>query len=160
MNISHAPADYDCPFCHLARGEANAFTSQDDLVYRDDQVIAFMALDWNANTPGHVLVTPVAHIENVYAISDELGAPLQRAIGMIARAMKGAYGCSGVSIAQNNEPDGNQDVWHYHVHVVPRFPGSRRQRGPLARTTAEQRAPYVEALRKELGWHDASSPTG
>jgi len=152
MTVSHAPEGYDCPFCHLARGGANAFTSQDDLVYREDEVIAFMSLDWYASTPGHVLVTPFAHIENVYALPDELGTPLQRAIGKVARAMKTAYGCTGISIAQNNEPDGSQDVWHYHAHVFPRFPGDRWRREPFGRTTAEQRAPYVAALRKAIGW--------
>jgi len=152
MDITHAPEDYDCPFCHRARGGANAFTRQDDLIYRDDDVIAFLSLDWFASTPGHVLITPVAHIENVYALPDELGTPMQRAIGRVARAMKVAYACTGVSINQNNEPDGNQDVWHYHVHVFPRFPGDRKGRQRFERTTAEQRAPYVAKLRDAIGW--------
>lgn len=150
--IRHAPVGYDCPFCHLAQGGANQYTSQDDLVYRERDVIAFMSLDWFRSTPGHVLVTPVTHIENVYAIPDELGAPLQRAIGKVARAMKTAYRCTGISIAQNNEPDGNQDVWHYHVHVFPRFASDAWRKEPFVRTTAEQRAPYATALRESLGW--------
>lgn len=152
--IRHAPDGYDCPFCRLARGEANRFTSRDDLVYRDGDVIAFMSLHWFRSTPGHVLVTPVAHVENVYALPEELGTPLQRAIGKVARAMKIAYGCTGISIAQNNEPDGNQDIWHYHAHVFPRFPNDRWRKEPFEITAAEQRAPYVAALRKEIGWLD------
>lgn len=150
--IRHAPDGYDCPFCSLARGEANRFTNQDDLVYREDDVIAFMSLHWFRSTPSHVLVTPVAHIENVYAMPDELGTPIQRAVGKVARAMKVAYGCTGISIAQNNEPDGNQDAWHYHVHVFPRFPNDKWRKEPFVETTAEQRAPYVAALRLEIGW--------
>ena len=153
--IRHAPAGYDCPFCHLARGGANAFTSQDDLVYCDDEVIAFISLDWYASTPGHVLVTPVVHYEHVYELPDALAGPIQRVVARVARAMKVAYGCTGVSINQNNEPDGNQDVWHYHTHVIPRFAGDRKGREPFERTTPAQRAPYVTVLRKALGWSPA-----
>jgi histidine triad (HIT) family protein len=75
-SIRHAPVGYDCPFCHLAQGGANQYTSQDDLVYRERDVIAFMSLDWFSSTPGHVLVTPVTHHESVNDLPLELGAPL------------------------------------------------------------------------------------
>jgi histidine triad (HIT) family protein len=66
--------------------------------------------------------------------------------------MKVAYGCTGISIAQNNESDGNQDAWHFHVHVFPRFPHDSWRKEPFVETIAEQRAPYVAALRLEIEW--------
>lgn len=78
---------------------------------------------WWPNNPGAVLVIPNDHYENVYDMPPSLGAPLQIAVRDAALAMKSAYGCPGVSTRQHNEPAGNQDVWHLHVHVFPRWEG-------------------------------------
>jgi histidine triad (HIT) family protein len=112
---NHAPDGYDCPFCRLACGDDTPLSSQDDLVYRDRQVIALVSIDWWPNNPGDVLVVPVEHFENVYDLPPSLGTPLQSVIRNVALAMKDAYGCTGVTVRQNNEPDGSQDVWHHHT---------------------------------------------
>ncbi|MBV9952939.1 MAG: HIT domain-containing protein [Acidimicrobiia bacterium] len=62
-----------------------------------------------------------------------LGTSVQHAIRSAAIAMKAAYGCEGVSIRQHNEPAGEQDVWHYHVHVLPRWLGDELDRAEGAR---------------------------
>jgi histidine triad (HIT) family protein len=147
---NHAPEGYDCPFCRLARGLDTSLSSQDDLVYRDAQVIALVSIDWWPNNAGHVLVVPAMHVENVYDLPPKLGTPLQRVIRDVARAMKDAYGCTGISIRQNNEPDGNQDVWHHHTHVVPRYAGDRFLHSRPMPNTADERRPYVEMLRAGL----------
>jgi histidine triad (HIT) family protein len=147
---NHAPAGYDCPFCRLAGGGDTGPTDQDDVIYRDHEVIAFMSLHWRVNNPGHVLVVPVAHHENIYDVPPDLGTALQRTIREVALAMKAAYRCDGVSIAQHNEPHGNQDVWHYHVHVFPRYKDDDLYRSRLRLTTREQRRPYAEKLRAIL----------
>ena len=66
--------------------------------------------------------------------------------------MKDAYGCDGVSTAQHNEPDGNQDVWHYHTHVFPRYQGDNLYGSMRQLTTTEERRPYAELLRVQPGW--------
>jgi histidine triad (HIT) family protein len=158
--VSHAPAEYDCPFCRLVGGgETAAGTGPQDIVYRDEWVTAFMSLHWRANNPGHVLVVPNAHIENLYQLPDALGEPLLRAIRRVALAMKRAYGCAGVSTAQHNEPHGNQDVWHYHTHVFPRFAGDDLYRSRLRLTTAAERKPYAEQLRVALVSENAADAT-
>jgi histidine triad (HIT) family protein len=68
-------------------------------------------------------VIPAAHFENLYDLPDALGADIHRVARRVAIAMKTAYGCAGVSTRQHNESAGNQDVWHYHLHVFPRYPG-------------------------------------
>ncbi len=118
---NHAPLGYRCPFCrNLATGEADLPLQ---ILHRDDSVFVKMNPKWAPRNPGAALVIPNRHYENVYDLPAELGSPIQRAIRSTALAMKDAFGCDGVSTRQHNEPDGNQDVWHYHVHVVPRWNG-------------------------------------
>jgi histidine triad (HIT) family protein len=116
---NHAPPDYLCPFCR------NLTTGASDLplefIHRDDAILVKMNPKWWLRNPGSVLVIPNDHYENVYDLPVEFGTPIQRAVRSAAIAMKSAFGCDGVSTRQHNEPDGNQDVWHYHVHVFPRW---------------------------------------
>jgi histidine triad (HIT) family protein len=68
----------------------------------------------------------------------------------VALALKAAYACDGVSTRQHNEPAGSQDVWHYHLHVFPRYVGDGlygSQRQPLA---AGEHAMYAAKLRPLL----------
>lgn len=148
--FQHSPFDYDCPFCKIVSGEGSQHTSEQDVILRDEHVTAFLALKNWPNNRGHVLVIPNEHFENVYELPDELGTPIQSAIRRIAIAMKLSYGCSGVSTRQHNEPDGNQDVWHYHVHVYPRYKGDMLYLTAGKRTTPVERRPYAEKLRTAL----------
>jgi histidine triad (HIT) family protein len=149
-SFRHAPADYECPFCKIASGGSSKNTTQDDVLFRDAHVTAFMASKNWPNNRGHVLVVPNEHFENVFDLPAELGTPIQSAVKRIALAMKSGYGCDGISTRQHNEPEGNQDVWHYHVHIYPRY---KRDMLYLTRgrsTTLEERKPYVEKLHAAL----------
>ena len=64
---SHKPAGYRCPFCTIAGGAESEFTA-----WRDEHVLVQIALHWNPANPGKALVIPLAHIENVYTLPDEL----------------------------------------------------------------------------------------
>jgi histidine triad (HIT) family protein len=117
----HEPDEYDCPFCrNIATGQG-AFPVE--IVHRYDDVVVKMNPRWKPTNPGAVLVIPNEHYENIYELPDVLGAPMQRAVRETALAMKSAYGCDGVSTRQHNEPAGDQDVWHFHIHVFPRYEG-------------------------------------
>lgn len=152
---NHEPEGYRCPFCLLAGGQDTGLSGQDDVVYRDEQVTALISLHWRLNNPGHVLVIPNRHYENLYDLPPEMGTPIQRVIRKVALAMKDAYGCDAVSTAQHNEPHGNQDVWHYHVHVFPRYENDDLYRSRRQLTTADERHLYVDRLRARLGWPGA-----
>src|SRR5688500_8760279 len=102
---SHAPVGYDCPFCRIAAG-GDALSTQADVVLRDAGWSAFVASHWWPANPGHVLVVPDIHVENLYELPDSLGVGLVRASRRVARAMKSAYGCDGTSTRQHNEPAG------------------------------------------------------
>ena len=87
------------------------------------------------------------------AEGDGVLAAVQIAGKRIALALRTAYGCEGTSFRQHNEPAGGQEVWHYHLHVFPRYLGDdlygRNRERRL--TTPMEREPYAQKLRKHLG---------
>ena len=116
---NHAPEDYSCPFCEMA-ADTRPPREASAIVCRYDEVFVAVNRKWWPANRGGLLVIPYAHFENVYDLPVRLGTPLQQAIRDAAFALKQYFGCAGVSTRQHNEPAGNQDVWHYHVHVFPR----------------------------------------
>ena len=149
---THAPPDYDCPFCALVSGAERERNSQRDIVLRDERTSAFVAPKWWLGNEGHVLVVPNEHHENVYDIPHAVLAAVYETAARIARAMRMTYGCDGTSMRQHNEPGGGQDVWHFHVHVFPRYSGDDLY-GNHARTrwaTADERAGYAARLKNAL----------
>jgi histidine triad (HIT) family protein len=148
--FNHEPEGYDCPFCRVVRGEDTRGTTQRDVVLRDESVTAFMSVMWWPNNPGHVIVVPNPHIENIYDLPPGLATPLQAAMRLVALAMKAAYGCTGISTRQHNEPDGSQHVWHHHTHVFPRYANDDLYLLAPRRSTVEERLPYAERLRAAL----------
>jgi histidine triad (HIT) family protein len=149
---SHAPTGYECPFCRLLGGVETDHNRLDDIVWRDDRTTAFISPRWWPKNPGHVLVIPNEHVENVYAIDDELLGAVYATVKRIAIGLKVAYACQGTSTRQHNEPAGYQDVWHFHAHVFPRYPGDRLYELIEEKRYAppEERAPYAAKLRAVL----------
>ena len=74
-------------------------------------------------TPGHALVVPRRHVENLYALPDELAAPILSTAAKVARAAKRAFAAEGITLRQNNEAASDQHLFHFHLHVIPRFAG-------------------------------------
>ena len=66
---------------------------------------------------------PNQHFENLYDLPSQYAAPIFTAAQQLALALKTVYRCDGVSTRQHNEPAGNQEVWHYHLHVTARYAG-------------------------------------
>jgi len=152
---THAPQDYECPFCAIGRGsqESSARFSPSDLIYRARQVTAFIGYRQWPKNPGNTIVIPNQHYENIYTLPEELALTVHRLARAISLAMKRAYGCDGVSLRQHNEPAGNQDVWHYHVHVTPRYQGDNFYAGYTTQwmeMQAEQRTRHARLLSAHL----------
>jgi histidine triad (HIT) family protein len=121
----HAPSGYMCPFClvvHGVEGE-QVLSRQSDVILRTPQVTALICSHHFAHNPGHTLVIPNSHFEHIYELPAELGHAVFTTAQAIARVMKSTLRCDGVYLSQTNEPAGNQTVWHYHMHVIPRFTG-------------------------------------
>lgn len=151
---NHEPPDYSCPFCAVAAGQESesVYTVAGDVVLRISQVIGFISSHWWPRNPGHVILIPSEHYENMYDLPDSYGAGIFQASRRIALAMKTAYGCEGVSTRQHNEPAGYQEVWHFHQHVFPRYTGDELYTRTAERflTTPSQRRPYAEKLKAAL----------
>ncbi|HVU80025.1 MAG TPA: HIT domain-containing protein [Candidatus Paceibacterota bacterium] len=150
---NHEPKGYVCPLCQIANGEPTSIGSQEDSVLlRDSRVVVFIAGKWWRSNPGHVIIMPRRHIENIYDMPDYMAHRISDYAKVVALALKKGYGCDGVSTRQHNEPAGNQDVWHYHLHVQPRWTGDNLylRHEDTYWPTAEEKQPYVEKLRPFL----------
>jgi len=146
---NHAPEDYPCPFCRIVQEIAAGENS--DVVFQDSHITAFMSLHNPLANPGHVLIVPNEHYENIFDLPVRLAADIHVCSRAIALAMKAAYQCAGISLRQHNEPAGGQDVWHYHLHIFPRYTGDGFSRTEMVPTPLEKRAGYAIQLRAHLG---------
>ena len=104
----------DCIFCKIAAGEAPA-----EIVQEDESTVAFM--DLNPWTRGHALVIPRRHSRNLFEIDDEDLDRTMEAAKRLALTVTDRLGCDGVNILNSSEPAAWQTVFHFHVHVIPRY---------------------------------------
>jgi histidine triad (HIT) family protein len=104
----------DCLFCKIVAGELPA-----QRIDEDEHTIAFM--DLNPWTRGHALVIPRAHSPNLYEIPDDDLARTAAAAKRLARRMKERLGCDGINLINSCEPAAWQTVFHFHIHVIPRY---------------------------------------
>lgn len=105
--------DNACVFCRIIQGEIPCAK-----VYEDDQVLAF--LDLGPVKPGHVLVIPKSHHENLLDTPTELAPAIFAALRKVGRAVMQATGATGFNVLQNNYPASGQAVFHVHWHIIPR----------------------------------------
>lgn len=106
--------DNNCIFCKLANGEIPTATIYEDEDFR-------VILDANPAAKGHALILPKEHYANLYELDDELaGKSMILAKKMITKLTK-ALDCDGYNIVQNNGEAAGQTVFHYHVHMIPRY---------------------------------------
>lgn len=104
----------DCIFCKLANGEIETNTLYED----DDFRVIF---DVSPATEGHVLILPKKHYANVFELPEELASKVYVLAKKVAAALKEITGCNGVNILQNNGEAAGQTVFHFHMHVIPRY---------------------------------------
>jgi histidine triad (HIT) family protein len=142
----------DCPFCELVAGQDTEFVPQEHVVWRDARTAAFVSPKWWPGNPGHVIVVPNEHYENLYEISDDALAAVGSTAKRVACAMKDEFGCDGTSTRQHNDAGAGQEVWHFHMHVFPRYVGDRLYEDDRAARwpPLDERAPYADRLRRAL----------
>lgn len=123
--FNHAPVDYKCPICLAVQGVESEDTmiKQDDIFYRDNLVMALINSKFYSNNPGHVIVVPLMHYENLYELPEKEANQIMKVSQQVAIAIKNIRNCDGVLIKQNNEPASEQHAFHYHIQVIPRFEG-------------------------------------
>lgn len=110
------PHGADCVFCRIVAG-----TSEATVFWSDDRCLAIA--DRYPFSPGHALLMPRAHVQDIYAMPDALAAHLFGIAPRLARALKRGFGADGMTLIQNNEVAGGQSVFHFHLHLVPRRAG-------------------------------------
>ncbi len=108
--------DPDNIFAKILRGEIPATR-----VYEDDDTLAFM--DIMPRADGHLLVIPKTPCRNILDATPEQMAAVMATVQKMSRAVKAAFDADGVTIQQFNEAAGGQEVFHLHVHVLPRHEG-------------------------------------
>jgi histidine triad (HIT) family protein len=113
-------ADPDCLFCKIAAGEIPATR-----VYEDERTIAFM--DINPGTRGHLLVIPREHATDLLSIDPEDLAAVARTAQVMAARVSDRLGADGVNLFNSCGSAAWQTVFHFHVHVIPRYVGDPLQ---------------------------------
>lgn len=134
----------NCVFCRIVKGELPA-----SKVYEDASTLVFM--DLQSVNPGHMLVVVKPHCANIYELDDDLAGAVFRTAARMARAVKAAYGCDGVTLFQANEKAGAQTVFHFHIHVLPRWEGDGLELAwPAKNPSREALEAMAEKLRAAL----------
>jgi histidine triad (HIT) family protein len=105
-------------FCRIAAHDAPSVC-----VFEDDHTFAFM--DALPMTPGHVLVIPKRHVDDLFVLDDDLGGPLFATARVIAERQREVLGVKGVNLINNNGAVADQSQFHIHLHLVPRYGGDR-----------------------------------
>ena len=107
----------DCVFCRIVKG-----TTPESVVYADEKVLAFM--DIQPVNPGHVLIIPKVHASGLSDLDEETGASLFKVGMRIAGAVRrSGVKCEGVNLLLSDGRAAFQEVFHVHLHVIPRFEG-------------------------------------
>lgn len=143
--------DPDNIFARILRGEMSAWK-----VYEDEATLAFM--DVMPQAPGHVLVIPKTEAENLFDLDPEAGAAVLRTAQRVARAVKAAMGADGIMINQFNGPAAGQSVFHFHLHIVPRFADVPLRRHSGGMEDNEVLAAHAAKIIAELDRRDPGPP--
>ena len=110
--------DDNCIFCKIANGEIPSATLYEDEEFR-------VILDLGPASKGHALILPKSHAANIYELSDEMAAKAMILAKKMATAMTAALKCDGFNIVQNNGECAGQTVFHFHMHLIPRYKGDQ-----------------------------------
>ena len=139
-----------CIFCDIVRG-----TSPASWVYQDDTVVAFM--DIQPITQGHMLVVPREHAVLMTDINETAAMRTFRVARKLAAVARHTLGASGINIIVMDGEAAYQDVPHFHVHVIPRYP--RDGFGLTFPDSYEQKPPRAQLDAIAAALHAASQPT-
>ncbi len=131
----------DCIFCKIAGGEIGSATIYED---KDFRVI----MDLNPASKGHCLILPKEHCDNIYDMKEETASKLFVLATKVARALKETLKPAGLNIVQNNGEIAGQTVFHFHLHLIPRYEGDDVNVGWVPH---ESNPEELAALSKQIG---------
>ncbi len=108
----------NCIFCKIAAGEIPSATLHEDDDFR-------VILDVSPASKGHALIIPKKHYRNLYDLDDELASKALLLAKKMTVKLKDVLECDGYNIVQNNEEAAGQTVFHFHMHMIPRYHGDK-----------------------------------
>ena len=133
----------NCIFCKIANGEIPAATLYEDENFR-------VILDLGPASKGHALILPKSHAANIYELSDEMAAKAMILAKKMATVMTAALKCDGFNIVQNNGECAGQTVFHFHMHLIPRYKNDKSGFGwKPGKLTDEDRDEILEKLKEK-----------
>lgn len=106
----------DCIFCRIANGEIPSETIYEDEDFR-------VILDLEPAACGHALLLPKEHYCDVCELDERLASKVLLVASKIGGAMKEGLGCAGFNLVQNNGEAAGQTIFHFHMHIIPRYEG-------------------------------------
>jgi len=104
----------NCIFCKIVKNEIAS-----KKIYENEKVLAF--LDINPVSKGHLLIIPKKHFENIYEIKESYLKEIISVAKIIAESLKKSLNASGINILHASGKDAQQSVFHFHIHLVPRY---------------------------------------
>lgn len=104
----------NCIFCKIIKGDIPSTT-----IYEDDTFKVFM--DISPATKGHALIVPKTHYADIYEMDPELLGEVMKLAQKVIKHATPILGCDGYNLIQNNGEVAGQTVFHYHLHLIPRY---------------------------------------
>lgn len=134
----------DCIFCKIANGEIPSACIYENKEFR-------VILDVGPATRGHVLILTKEHYDNIFEIDAETAGRLFSLASVVARAMKKTLNCDGMNILQNNGTVAGQTVFHFHLHLIPRYEGDQvKVTWPQGEISDDEKTELVNMIKKEI----------
>ena len=137
--------DENCIFCKIAAGEIPSAT-----LYEDDDFRVI--LDLGPASKGHALILPKNHYRNLYDIDDEVASKAILLAKKMITKLTDVLNCDGYNIVQNNEEAAGQTVFHFHMHMIPRYAnGPQMVLWNPGKLDDTEKTEIIENVG--LGWH-------
>lgn len=135
--------DDNCIFCKLANGEIPSSTLYEDDMFR-------VILDLAPASRGHALILPKEHYRNLFDLNEETASKVMLLAKQMIKRMKKALNCDGFNILQNNEECGGQTVFHFHMHLIPRYKDDQVEIGFKEKETAKEDMEQIVRLVQDI----------
>ena len=134
--------DENCIFCKIAAGDIPSAT-----LYEDDDFRVI--LDLGPASKGHALILPKEHFANLYELDDEIASKVFVLAKKMITKLTDVLGCDGYNIVQNNGTAAGQTVFHFHMHLIPRYEGDKVGLGwNMGKLTDEVKEEILEKFNK------------
>ena len=130
----------DCIFCKIANGEIPSKTLYEDEEFR-------VILDLGPAAKGHALILPKEHYANLYELPDETAAKVMQLSKKMAVQMREKLQCDGFNLVQNNGEIAGQTVFHFHMHLIPRYENDGQKIGWIP---SEPTAEELEEVKNQI----------